>query len=54
VFGKHISEDPEKYFTKDILQQINEYTAKKYKFGHETLDTSEVDEELQDDTVQAD
>jgi RecA/RadA recombinase len=54
VFGKHISEDPEKYFTKDILQQINEYTAKKYKFGHESLDTSEVDEELEDDTVQAD
>jgi RecA/RadA recombinase len=54
LFGKHISSDPTKYFTKELLAQIDEYCGKKYKFGQEPLDALEEGEELEDDTVQAD
>lgn len=33
VFGKNINEDPEKYFTDDILKQLDEAAAKEYKYG---------------------
>ena len=50
VFGKNIAENPEKYFTQDILNTINEFCAKKYKFGQGEDLAIEEDE---DDTVQA-
>lgn len=50
VFGKNIAENPEKYYTEDVLKQIDEYCAKKYKFGH----GEDLVEETEDDTVQAD
>jgi RecA/RadA recombinase len=53
IFGKHISEDPTKYFNKEMLDKLDAYCATKYKFGHETLDTSVDEGELEDDTVQA-
>ena len=33
VFGKSINDDPEKYFTKEILKQIDEYANKKFRYG---------------------
>jgi RecA/RadA recombinase len=33
VFGKNINEDPEKYFTEDVLKQLDEAAAKEYKYG---------------------
>src|SRR6056300_511956 len=33
VFGKNINEDPEKYFTKEVLNKIDEYAKKKFSYG---------------------
>lgn len=33
VFGKTINEDPEKYYTKEILDSINEAAKKEYSYG---------------------
>jgi len=33
VFGKNIKEEPEKYFTKEVLDKINDYTKKAFKYG---------------------
>ena len=33
VFGKTINDDPEKYFTKEILTKIDEYANKKFRYG---------------------
>ena len=33
VFGKSINDDPDKFFTKEILQQIDEYANKKFRYG---------------------
>ena len=33
VFGKSINDDPEKYFTKEVLKQIDEYANKKFRYG---------------------
>ncbi len=41
VFGKAINDNPEKYFTKEILEQIDEVAKKKFSYGS--------DEELQQD-----
>ena len=35
VFGKHINEDPEKYFTEDVLAQIELAAQKEFKYGGE-------------------
>jgi RecA/RadA recombinase len=35
VFGKSINDEPEKYFTKEILKQIDEATKKKFLYGEE-------------------
>jgi len=43
IFGKHISEDPEKYFTKEFLEQIDVFVGKKYKFGHDEIVTKHDD-----------
>ena len=53
VFGKHINEDPKKYFTDDVLKTIDEYCATKYKFGHNDEDIPVIhDEEEELETVQ--
>jgi RecA/RadA recombinase len=36
AFGKAIAENPEKYFTQEILNQINEACAKEYMYGKRT------------------
>ena len=33
VFGKAINDEPEKYFTKEVLDKIDEYTKQKFTYG---------------------
>jgi RecA/RadA recombinase len=33
VFGKQINDNPDKYFTKEILKKIDEYANKKFTYG---------------------
>jgi len=35
VFGKQINDNPDKYFTKEILKQIDEYAQKKFTYGQD-------------------
>ena len=35
VFGKSINENPDKYFTKEALDKIDEYTKRKFTYGTE-------------------
>ena len=35
VFGKQINENPDKYFTKDILKQIDDYAKTKFTYGQD-------------------
>ena len=37
AFGKAINENPEKYWTQEILQQIDDYTKKKFMYGNDYL-----------------
>ena len=43
-FGKTINNNPEKYFTEDILEQLNECAKKEFKYGKEEIQEV-VDEE---------
>ena len=33
VFGKSINENPDKYYTKEILDKIDEYAKRKFTYG---------------------
>ena len=35
VFGKAINDDPEKYFTKEVLEKIDEHARQKFTYGSE-------------------
>ena len=35
VFGKNINDDPEKYFTKEVLDKIDEIAKRKFQYGSE-------------------
>jgi hypothetical protein len=49
LFGKQILKDPEKYFTKDILNQLDNYTKIEYTYGR---DEEEFDgNDTRDDTA---
>lgn len=37
VFGKNINENPEQYFTQDVLNQINEYVKKVFSYGSNVI-----------------
>ena len=39
TFGKTINNDPEKYFTDEILEKIDKAAAKEFKYGIETDET---------------
>lgn len=41
VFEKNINDNPEKYFTDDILKLLDEAAAKEFKYGNTTEDTNE-------------
>jgi RecA/RadA recombinase len=45
VFGKNIMGDPKKYFTDNVLKEIDTYCGHKYKFGHGGDDQMTVAEE---------
>jgi hypothetical protein len=44
VFGKNINEEPEKYFTKDILDQIDEACKKEFLYGQDSVSGVETEE----------
>jgi hypothetical protein len=35
VFGKNINDEPEKYFTKEVLDKIDEVAKRKFSYGSE-------------------
>jgi len=39
VFGKNINENPEKYFTKEVLDKIDETAKRKFQYGSDEEDT---------------
>ena len=41
VFGKNINENPDKYFTKEVLETIDEYAKRKFTYGSEETEQSE-------------
>ena len=41
VFGKNINENPDKYFTKEVLETIDEYAKRKFTYGTEETEQSE-------------
>jgi len=45
VFGKNINEEPEKYFTQDILDQIDEACKKEFLYGQDTAEFVEEEHE---------
>jgi RecA/RadA recombinase len=38
VFGKTINDEPEKYFTKEVLDKIDEHTKRKFSYGTDEPD----------------
>ena len=47
VFGKTINQDPEKYFTEDIMLKLEEVAKKEFLYGEPTNELS-VDEGTED------
>ena len=39
TFGKTINNDPEKYYTPEILKQLDEAASKEFKYGIEEQET---------------
>ena len=50
VFGKQINNNPEEYFTEDILHQLDIAAGVEFKYGQGN-DTAEVEEELENAEV---
>jgi hypothetical protein len=48
VFGKNINEEPEKYFTKEVLDQIDEACKKEFMYGQDGIGA--IEEELENET----
>lgn len=51
VFGKSINDDPEKYWTKDLLALIDEACKKEFLYGQESAHDESDAEELADEEV---
>ena len=49
VFGKNINEEPEKYFTQEVLNQIDEACKKEFLYGQDGVGGT-VEEEVADET----
>lgn len=43
LYEKEILKDPEKYFTKELLDKIDSYAQKKFKYGSTIVDDNETD-----------
>ena len=41
VFGKNINENPDKYFTDEVLKTIDDYAKRKFTYGSEETEQSE-------------
>jgi RecA/RadA recombinase len=54
VFGKTIYEDPEKYFTKEVLNLIDKAAKKEFAYGEEHTDTTVEEEYESSDTTLSD
>ena len=35
LFGKTINDEPDKYYTKEILKQIDDYAQQKFTYGQD-------------------
>ena len=49
TFGKTINNNPEKYFTEEVMQQLDAAAAKEFKYGTKLADVEEKVEELPED-----
>lgn len=49
LFKKEILSDPEKYFTQDLLEKIDEYAQMKFKYGQGEANVDDESEELEDE-----
>ena len=38
VFGKNINDNPEKYFTKEVLDKIDKQAKRKFQYGSDEAD----------------
>jgi hypothetical protein len=47
VFGKNINAEPEKYFTKEILDLIDEACKKEFMYGQDAVEGVADEEELE-------
>jgi RecA/RadA recombinase len=45
IFGKNINEEPEKYFTKEVLDQIDDACKKEFLYGQESAPNEEIEDE---------
>jgi RecA/RadA recombinase len=50
VFGKNINEEPEKYFTEDVLAQLEVAAAREFKYGQGEVNERQDDGELAEST----
>jgi RecA/RadA recombinase len=51
VFEKEIMKNPELFFTQEILERIDQYAQKKFKYGSGAADLFELDEQNEHDDV---
>ena len=47
IFGKNINEEPEKYFTSEVLDQIDDACKKEFLYGQESMPAEETDDETE-------
>lgn len=48
MFGKQIMQQPEKYFTEDVMKKVDEFCKEKFLYGTKT-----VDEEMVQDSAES-
>lgn len=46
VFGKNINEEPKKYFTDDVLKQLDDYASSKFTYGNNEYEEDSIEEVL--------
>lgn len=51
IFGKNIEENPEKYYTKDVMDLLEEAAAKEFKYGKGEISNEVGDESAEDAEV---
>jgi RecA/RadA recombinase len=51
LFGKEINNNPEKYFTEDLLKILDECAKKEYSYGQGYEENGEVNDNREDDTI---